>query len=78
MEKTDELNKIAKQMSKLEDTAKVNEAINKSTKDEEKFVIDASNKRMAEINSKKETEATKSAEKVGAIKADTKASFADA
>ena len=77
-EKTDELNKVAKQMENLENTAKVNEAINKSTKDEEKLVTEASNKRMSDIHSKKETQATKSAENFKDIKADTKASIADA
>ena len=35
MEKTDELIKVAKQMEHLENTAKVNDAINKSTNEEE-------------------------------------------
>lgn len=78
MEKTDELNKVARQMEKLENTAKVNKAINKSTSDEESSVIEASNKRMSDIHLKKESEANKSAEKLESIKAETKASFTDA
>lgn len=35
MDKVDEMNKVAKQMQHVENTAKVNDAINKSTKDEE-------------------------------------------
>ena len=55
MDKVNEQLSIAKKMQNLENKAKVNEAINKSTSEEEKKVIEAANKRMAEVHSKKAT-----------------------
>ena len=53
MDKVNEQLSIAKKMQNLENQAKVNEAINKSTAEQEKKVIEASNKRMAEVHAKK-------------------------
>ena len=46
-------------MEKLESQAVINEAINENVKKEEQKVIEAANKRIAEIHARKATEATK-------------------
>ena len=46
-------------MEKLESQSQINEAINENVKKEEQKVIEAANKRIAEIHARKATEATK-------------------
>jgi hypothetical protein len=60
MDKVAEEIQMGRKMEKLENQAKVNEAINKSTKIEESRVIEAANKRMSDINKIKEENANKS------------------
>ena len=72
MDKVAEEIQMGRKMEKLENQAKVNEAINKSTKIEESRVIEAANKRMSDINKIKEENANKSSKQVNAIKAGTK------
>ena len=72
MDKVSEERKIAKRMEGLENQARVNEAINKSTSDEESNVIEAANKRMSEIHKEKEHNANKGSMKIDDIKANTK------
>ena len=78
MDKVSEQMKIASKMEGLENQARVNEAINKSTSDEESKVIEAANKRMSEIHKEKEHNANKSSKKINDIKASTKKAFQDA
>ena len=46
-------------MEKLESQGQINEAINENVKKEEQKVVEAANKRIAEIHSRKASEATK-------------------
>jgi hypothetical protein len=55
---------LADNLQKNEANAKIFEAINSSVKDEERKVIDAANKRMAEVHARKEQEATKAAKAI--------------
>ena len=50
---------MADKMEKLESQSQINEAINENVKKEEQKVIEAANKRIAEIHAKKATEANK-------------------
>ena len=58
-EKVKEERDVADKMEKLEKQARINEAINESVKQEEQKVIEAANKRMAEVHARKNTEANK-------------------
>lgn len=42
-------------MERIENQAEINESINNSVKEEEERVIEAANKRLAEVNAKKAT-----------------------
>lgn len=44
---------VAKKLESTEYQAKINESVNSSVKKEEKAVIDAANKRMAEVHARK-------------------------
>ena len=48
---------VAEKMEKLEHQAQINESINESVKKEEQRVIEAANRRMAEVHAKKAEEA---------------------
>ena len=67
MSKVEEMNNVGKKITHLENVDKVNEAINKKVKQEEQEVIEAANKRMAEVHAKKESQATAAADKVDDI-----------
>jgi len=71
MEKVNEQRAVAKKMEGLENRARVNEAINKATANEEAKVIEAANKRMAEVHLKKEQSASAAATEVAKAKAAT-------
>ena len=59
MKKVKEQRKIADKMEKLESQSVINEEINENVKKEEQKVIEAANKRIAEIHARKATEANK-------------------
>ena len=51
-------------MEKLESQSKINDAINQSVKEEEQRVIEAANRRMAEVHAKKAQEADAAAKAI--------------
>lgn len=53
--KVKEQRDVADKMERIESQAAINESINNSVKEEEAKVIEAANKRMAEVHSKKAT-----------------------
>ena len=55
-------------MEKLEKQARINESINESVKKEEQKVIEAANKRMAEVHARKNLEANNAAQAIEAAK----------
>lgn len=55
---------LANDLERSEAKNKIFDAINSSVKDEERKVIDAANKRMAEVHARKEQEATKAAKAI--------------
>lgn len=61
MEKVREQRNVADKLEKLEKQADINDAINDSVKAEEQRVIEAANKRMAEVHAKKATMANEAA-----------------
>jgi hypothetical protein len=63
-EKVKEERDVADKMERLEKQARINEAINESVKQEEQRVIEAANKRMAEVHARKNTEANKAAKAI--------------
>ena len=73
MDHVTEQREVASKMEKLEHQAQINESINESVKAEEQKVIEAANKRMAEVHSRKAQEAKSAADAIEAAKADSKA-----
>ena len=72
MEKVREQRKVADKLERLEKQANINDAINDSVKREEQKVIEAANKRMAEVHARKASEAnaaSKAIEDAGAARA---------
>ena len=67
MAKVEEVSQVGKKITHEENVARVNEAINKKVKLEEQEVIEAANKRMAEVHAKKETQATAAADSIDDI-----------
>lgn len=59
-----EQRELAHELSRAEAKAKISDAIAASVADEEKKVIDAANKRMAEVHARREAEATKAAKAI--------------
>lgn len=55
---------LADQLQAVESKNKIVEAINNSVKEEEEKIIDAANRRMAEVHARKEQEATKAAKAI--------------
>ena len=66
MEKVREQRTVADKLEKLEKQASINDAINESVKAEEQRVIEAANKRMAEVHARKATMANEAAAAVDA------------
>ena len=73
MDHVTEQREVASKMEKLEHQAQINESINESVKAEEQKVIEAANKRMAEVHSRKAQEAKSAADAIEAAKASSKA-----
>ena len=65
-------------MEKLERQAAINDSINDSVKQEEQRVIDAANRRMAEVHAKKAEEANAAFKAIESAATDRKASEAAA
>lgn len=57
MDKVKQQKEVADKMEKLEHQAAINDSINESVKKEEQRVIEAANRRMAEVHAKKAEEA---------------------
>jgi len=57
MDKVHQQREVADKMEKLEHQAAINDSINESVKKEEQRVIEAANRRMAEVHAKKAEEA---------------------
>jgi len=66
MSKVDEQREVASNLEKLEKQASINDAINESVKKEEQRVIEAANKRMAEVHAKKATMANEASAAIDA------------
>lgn len=66
MAKVDEQREVASNLEKLEKQASINDAINESVKKEEQRVIEAANKRMAEVHAKKATMANEASAAIDA------------
>ena len=62
--KVKEQRDVANKMERIENQASINESINNSVKEEEVKIIDAANKRMAEVNSKKASQANEAAQDI--------------
>ena len=67
----EEQRNVAGKLEAIEAKTKINEAINKSVREEEQKVIDAANKRMAEVHAKKAQEAAKAAKAIDDARAAT-------
>lgn len=65
-------------MEKLEHQAAINESINESVKKEEQRVIEAANRRMAEVHAKKAEEANQAFQAIESAKNARAAAVADA
>ena len=65
-------------MEKLEHQAAINESINESVKKEEQRVIEAANRRMAEVHAKKAEEANQAFQAIEAAKNDRASAVAAA
>jgi len=76
--KVKEQREVAGKMEKMEKQASINESINKSIKAEENKVTEAASKRMAEVNSKKATQADEAAKAVQGAQAEYKVSVKSA
>lgn len=68
MDKVKQQREVAEKMEKLENQAAVNESINESVKKEEQRVIEAANRRMAEVHAKKAEEANQAFQAIEAAK----------
>ena len=71
--KVKEQRDVANKMEKIEKQAQINESINESVKREEQAVIEAANKRMAEVHAKKAEEANKASQAIEKAQATSKA-----
>ena len=69
MEKVREQRSVANDLERLEKQASINDAINESVKQEEQRVIEAANKRMAEVHARKATMASEAAAAIDAAAA---------
>ena len=78
MDKVKQQRDVAEKMEKLEKQAQINEAINESVKKEEQRVIEAANRRMAEVHSKKAEEANQAFQAIEAAKNERAAAVASA
>jgi len=68
MDKVHQQRDVADKMERLEHQSRINDAINDSVKREEQKVIEAANKRMAEVHSRKAEEANSASKAVEAAK----------
>lgn len=66
MAKVNEQRSVADKLEKLEKQASINDAINDSVKKEEQRVIEAANKRMAEVHARKATMANEASAAIDA------------
>jgi len=74
MDKVHQQREVADKMEKLEHQAAINDSINESVKKEEQRVIEAANRRMAEVHAKKAEEANQAFQAIEAANNERKAS----
>lgn len=65
-------------MEKIEHQARINESINESVKREEQRVIEAANRRMAEVHAKKAEEANRASKEIESAHAKRKSAIDNA
>lgn len=68
MDKVKAQKEVAEKMEKLEHQAAINDSINESVKKEEQRVIEAANRRMAEVHAKKAEEANQAFQAIESAK----------
>lgn len=72
MDKVHQQRDVADKMEKLEHQAAINDSINESVKKEEQRVIEAANRRMAEVHAKKAEEANQAFQAIEAANKERK------